>query len=321
MHPGMLKFRAMFEDTEGPILIEPASGCPSLVESMAPAIAVLKDRLLEHGALLLRGFHVPNVAEFDHFATTFSNRQYPYLHRSSPREQVTSNVMTATSYPRQLEIPLHSENSYLRSWPLTIAFCCTQPAARGGATPVASLRAVTERVGTALMDKFESLEVEYIRHYHQAVDLPWQNVFQTDRPEQVERYCRENDVRCEWLEAGLLRTSHIAQGVAYHPLKHSRTFFNQAHLFHVSSLGERRAAALEQMFGMARLPRHARFGDGSEIPPAELDQVRQAFLVSRISFPWHPGDVLLLDNMQYCHGRSPFEGTRCVLAALMDPYP
>jgi len=317
----MLKFRMLLEDTEGPMLVEPAFGCPALVESIKPSIAVVKERLTEHGALLLRGFRAPDVAEFDTFATTLSNHQYPYLHRSTPREQVTSNVMTATSYPRQLEIPLHSENAYLRQWPLTIAFCCTKPADRGGETPIASLRAVTARIGVALMDKFESLQVEYIRHYHENVDLPWQTVFQTDRPEQVEQYCRDNDVHCAWLQPNLLRTSHIAQGVAYHPYKRNRVFFNQAHLFHVSSLGERRAEALEKMFGMDRLPRHARFGDGSEIQLAELEQVRRAFLDSRISFPWRAGDVLVLDNMQYCHGRSSFEGARCVFAALMDPYP
>lgn len=317
----MLKLRALLEDTKGPMLVEPGSGCPSLVESTAPFMSELKGWLLEHGALLLRGFGVPNLAEFDTFATAFSNRQYPYLHRSTPREQVTANVMTATSYPRQLEIPLHSENAYIRHWPLTIAFCCTKPADRGGETPIASLSAVTARIGAALMDKFESLQVEYIRHYHEGVDLPWQNVFQTDRPEQVERYCRDNEVLCAWLEPKLLRTSHVAQGVAHHPTKRSRTFFNQAHLFHVSSLGEPRAAAVKQMFGMDRLPRHARFGDGSEIPPAELEHVRRAFLESRVSFTWQACDVLLLDNMQYCHGRSPFEGTRSVFAALMDPYP
>jgi hypothetical protein len=84
-------------------------------------------------------------------------------------------------------------------------------------------------------------------------------------------------------------------------------------------LGAERAKAVKAYFG-DELPRHARFGDGSEISSEELDRVCDAFRQSMLMFRWQLGDVLLLDNMQYAHGRRPFEGSRRVLASLMEPY-
>ena len=35
-------------------------------------------------------------------------------------------------------------------------------------------------------------------------------------------------------------------------------------------------------------------------------------------FVWERGDVLLLDNMQFAHGRNRFSGSRKVVAALVN---
>ena len=317
----MLTYSPLFDCKTGPIMIEPNAGKPSLLEAIVPRLSEVKQRLVESGALLYRNFNVNNTHDFDAFVAELSNQPLKYVYRSTPRSEITSRVFTATSYPPKLEIPLHNENSYQLKWPLTIAFCCTEPADEGGQTPIASMKAVTECIGDELMDKFEQRHVEYIRHYHQGVDLPWQNVFQTDSRELVEQYCMENNITCTWLNGDLLRTSQVAQGVACHPVTGSRIFFNQAHLFHVSSLGKGQAEAMISMFGKDRLPRHARFGDGSEIPDADLSRIREAFRANSLAFNWKKGDVLIVDNMQYAHGRRPFTGKRSVYAALMDPYP
>ena len=317
----MFTYTPLFDCKTGPTMIEPKFGKPSLLKAVVPRLSEVKQRLSESGALLCRNFDVNDTHDFDAFVAELSNQPLKYLYRSTPRSEITSRVFTATSYPPKLEIPLHNENSYQRRWPLTIAFCCTEPAAEGGQTPIASMKAVTECIGDELMDKFERLGVEYIRHYHQGVDLPWQNVFQTDSREVVQEYCTENNIAWKWLDGDLLRTSQVAQGVARHPATQSRVFFNQSHLFHVSSLGNAQAEAVITMFGKDKLPRHARFGDGTEIPDTDLSRIREAFGANSLAFSWKKGDVLILDNMQYAHGRRPFAGKRSVFAALMDPYP
>lgn len=310
----------LFEEHGGPMLIRSLKERLPLSELVATDPTGFRQKLLEHGALLFRGFNVGSVDDFDDFVAVASDQCLKYMYRSTPRTGMSERVFTATSYPKALEIPLHNENSYQRSWPLALAFCCTVAATEGGETPIAPMDWVTECIGDKLMDKFERRGVEYIRHYHKNVDLSWQSVFQTDNREDVENYCAGHDIRYNWLDGGLLRTTQICHGVACHPVTQRRVFFNQAHLFHVSSLGES-AAAMIDMFGADRLPRHARYGDQGEISVDDLQTVRQAFKSSQLIFRWHPGDVLLLDNMQYAHGRRPFKGERAVYAALMNPFP
>jgi len=161
--------------------------------------------------------------------------------------------------------------------------------------------------------------VEYVRHYHVGIDLPWQDVFQTQDKEDLHSYCDANNIAVEWLDDKLLRTVSRAQGAVRQPISAERIFFNQAHLFHASSLGKENMEALMELFGADRLPRHARFGDGSEIGDDELTLVNDAFRAHTHTFTWQAGDVLWVDNLQYAHGRKSFKGPRSVFASLMEP--
>lgn len=316
----MFKFSSLFSNHQGPVQVEPSSPGQSLIDAIVPRAKEFRQKLLEHGAILFRGFQMPDVQEFDRFIKGVTDQSMEYVYRSTPRSVVTERVSTATNYPPQLEIPLHNENAYQRNWPLAIAFCCTQPAAEGGQTPIAPMRQVTAQIGGQMLDKLEELGVSYVRHYHPGVDLPWQDVFQTSSTTAVEQYCRDHDIEFEWLGKDLLRTINAAQGTAVHPITGERIFFNQAHLFHVSSLGKMQAEALVELFGIDRLPRHSRFGNGEEISDEELQRINAAFKAHTLEFSWQIGDVLWLDNMQYAHGRRSFKGVRKVFASLMEPY-
>jgi alpha-ketoglutarate-dependent taurine dioxygenase len=304
-----------------PLVLQPtASGDLDLARFAEENKALIEARLLEHGALLFRGFGVQAVESFDRFIDAISANRATYVYRSTPRSTVGNAIYTATEYPPQLEIPLHNENAYHRTWPRRLAFCCLTPAATGGETPLADMRSVNAAIGDRLLDVFEARGVRYIRHYRPFLDLSWQVVFQTDDRDAVARFCDENDISFEWLDADTLRTIQICQGTARHPSTGERVFFNQAHLFHASSLGEENAKALLELCGEDRLPRHACYGDGQDIDPRDLETINAAFRSEAISLPWQAGDVFLLDNMQVAHGRRAFTGTRKVIAALLEPY-
>lgn len=304
----------------GPVLVDDMGTHMPLNELIGLQLQNVRELLAQHGAVLFRNYPVTSADDFHAVVSALSDDHLKYEYRSTPRSEVTDRVVTSTSYPAALEIPLHNENAYHHQWPRTVAFCCLEPAASGGETPIANMRDVTAHIGAELMEKFEHRRVEYIRHYHEGVDLSWQSVFQTDDRGKVREYCEANRISCEWIDGRLLRTSGIAQGVARHPISGEKVFFNQAHLFHVSSLGSLNAEAMIGMYGLNRLPRHARFADGSEISDAELRRIGEAFKKSTIAFPWQKGDVLVLDNMAYAHGRRPFKGKRTVLAALMEAH-
>jgi len=287
----------------------------SFVQAHGPQI---QSALLDHGAVLLRGFDVRSVEDFTRFIDATGLERLDYVYRSTPRTAVADKIFTTTEYPPQQEILLHNENAYQRDWPLKVSFCCLISATSGGATPLGDTRQITAAIGPRLVERFAERGVRYVRHYRRHIDLPWQVVFQTEEPGPVAEFCRAAGIEHEWLDSGTLRTSQVAQGVAVHPINAERVYFNQAHLFHVTSLGPAGAQSLIQLFGADRLPRHATYGDGEEIAPEDLEHVRAAFRRHEVTFPWEPGDVLLLDNMQVAHGRRPFSGERKVLAALLD---
>ena len=305
------------------------SRTPLVIESREPAmradeyVARNRTHLLAEldacGAVVLRGFDVPGAAAFGAFIEALDIAPMPYVYRSTPRTSVAKGLYTATEYPAERVIPLHNENAYQRTWPNKIAFCCLQPAATGGATPLADMHEVERRLGPALIERFARLGVRYHRVYYEGFDLPWQTVFQCNDKAEVERFCDANEIRYEWLGDGGLKTVQVSQGTAVHPLSGRRYFFNQAHLFHPSSLGEETRAYLLDAFGADRLPRNAAFGDGQAIDDATLATVREAFDAAAVDIDWQRGDIVLADNLQVAHGRRSYTGERRVLTSLLEP--
>jgi alpha-ketoglutarate-dependent taurine dioxygenase len=298
------------------------ANAPRLARDLAKFLranrARIEEDLLETGAILFRGFDVFSVAQFDAAVCEISSRRLEYVYRSTPRTALGSGIFTATEYPPSQSIGMHCENAYQRQWPLKIVFGCLLPATSGGETPIADVRRVTVRLGGRLVDDFERRGVRYVRHYRPHVDLPWQTVFQVSDRRALAEFCARVDLSHEWLDEDTLRTAQVCQGTARHPITGDRLWFNQAQLFHSSSLGAESEAALAQLFGRDRLPRQAYFGDGGEIADRDLQAVRRAFEDEAVAFAWQSGDVLLLDNMRVAHGRRPFKGERKVIAALLE---
>jgi Taurine catabolism dioxygenase TauD, TfdA family len=98
-------------------------------------------------------------------------------------------------------------------------------------------------------------------------------------------------------------------------------WFNQAHIFHIYSLGETMQKQLIEQFGVENLPVHALYGDGTPIENWELDEIYKAYNACEFASPWQEGDILLADNMLMAHGRNAFEGHRQVIVAFVEPCP
>jgi hypothetical protein len=233
---------------------------------------------------------------------------------------VANKIYTSTEYPADRSIPMHNEMSYSRQWPRKIGFFCVLPAERGGATPIADSRGVLKRLSPEVRERFRSKGVLYVRNYGKHLDLPWQDVFQTDDRAEVERICAQLGLDHEWCGEGRLKTRQVCQAVTTHPDTGEEIWFNQAHLFHVSSLGEELASLLLASASEDELPRNTYYGDGTPITPETLAEIRAAFAAETITFPWQRDDVLLLDNMLIAHGREPYEGARKIVVGMAEPY-
>jgi alpha-ketoglutarate-dependent taurine dioxygenase len=304
---------------EWPVIVRP-TGTNDLSRLMTTDASSLQERLRLHGALLFRGFNVRTAEAFREVAAAMSNDLLAYMYRSTPRTALADGIYTASEYAPSAEIPMHNENAYQHDWPLRLLFGCIQAAATGGQTPLARTARVTARIDPAIRDTFERKQVMYVRNYGLGVDLPWQTVFQTEDTRAVEAFCAQEQIQVEWLPDDCLRTRQVSQATAVHPFTGETLWFNQAHLFHISSVAAKTRATLRALYRDDELPRNACYGDGEPIPDDIVDRIRQAYQAETIVFGWETGDVLLVDNMQVLHGRTPYTGSRTVLVAMSDSY-
>ncbi len=318
--PPVVSIRPLRNDGSLPLLIEPNSSRPDLIEWAQSNRPELEKLLFECGGILFRGFAITETEEFEKLIEVFSGNLLDYTYRSTPRTIVSGKIYTSTEYPPHQTIPLHNENSYTQNWPMKIWFFSRVCATSGGETPIADSRRVYERIPAGIRKRFERHGVMYVRNYGSGFDLPWQEVFQTDDRAEAEKYCAAEGIEFEWLPEDRLRTRQICQAVATHPATGESVWFNQAHLFHVSRLPAEVREAMLTIFAEEDLPRNVYFGDGSEIPSEDLDSICAAYEQERVSFSWQTGDVLLLDNMLAAHARNPFTGERQVVVGMAEAY-
>lgn len=279
----------------------------------------VKAFLEKTGILLIRGFNDVNEKDFGLILSMLLGGELiDYTFRSTPRTELGDKIYTATEYHQTEWIPQHNENSYSNKWPSRIGFLCKIKADRMGNTPISDSRVAYNEIPADIRDEFEKKKIMYVRNYSN-IDLPWEEVFQTDKKSEVEAYCRANNILVEWTPSGL-RTKQINQATLIHPITKDKLWFNQAHLFHVSNLDNEMREDLIEILGEDNLPRNTYFGDGTPIDPSVLDVIREVYNRTKISFDWQKNDLLLLDNMLYTHGREPFEGKRKILVGMAKEY-
>jgi len=303
-----------------PLIVEPSAADLNLVAWAENNCELIKRKLLEWGAILFRGFNIDGISQFEQFVRAISGELLDYRERAAPRREVASRVYTSTEFPADQSIPLHHEMSYSHNWPSKIWFFCVQPARQGGSTPIANDREVFNLINQTIKKRFMEKGVMYVRNYGEGLDLSWQEAFQTDKKSIVEEYCRQSHTQFEWRAGDRLRTRQVRQVTVTHPKTGEMVWFNHAHMFHISNLSAEVRDALLSDFKDDEVPRNAFYGDGSPIEPSILDEIRDVYERSAVIFPWHEGDVLMLDNFLASHGRKPFIGPRQILVAMAELY-
>lgn len=271
------------------------------------------------GAVLLRGFHVGGAEGLEATVRKLAGPPLEYTERSSPRSTIHGRVYTSTDYPPSEEIFLHNENSYQTSWPLTLFFHCVQPPTTMGATPLADTRRVLASIDPSVVEEFTRRRWMVARTYREELGLPWQYVFDTADPNQVERYCATHGLSVQWRGEGILRTTAVRDAVHRHPLTGERVWFNHATVFHVSTLPELVRQGLLEMGGEEELPSNTYYGDGGPIPDSVLEHLRACYRAASSRFDYETDDVLMVDNMLVAHGREPFTGPRRIAVSMAEP--
>ncbi|NEQ97775.1 MAG: TauD/TfdA family dioxygenase [Cyanothece sp. SIO2G6] len=287
---------------------------------------IIEQQLLKDGAILFRDFQIDSVSKFENLVQSFSSELIRYGEKSSPRTQLSQGVYTSTDHPADQPILLHNEQSYTLNWPMKICFCCLQPAAEMGRTPIADSRKIFQRLDAQIIEAFQTKQIMYMRNYGAGLGLSWQTVFSTDDRAVVENHCRQSDIEFEWLgndtgkapASQRLRTRQIRPAIRQHPQTGETLWFNHALFFNIVGLEASVREMMLQTVAADELAFNTFYGDGTAIEPEVLAAIKAAYDQETFAFDWQAGDVLLLDNMLTCHGREPFVGPRQVLVAMAD---
>ncbi|WP_442738388.1 TauD/TfdA family dioxygenase [Streptomyces pseudogriseolus] len=304
-----------------PLVIEAdAAEKDDLVDHVKAHRASLRASLIEHGALLLRGFFVDGVGAFDAVVRELSGDPLAYTERSSPRSAIQGRIYTSTDYPPTEEIFLHNENSYQKTWPMALYFYCVQPPLTLGSTVLSSTRNVLARLDGSVREEFSRRGWQVVRNFRRGLGLTWQQVFNTEDRDAVLEYCSANDIEARWLPGDALRTTAVRAALHRHPVTGESVWFNHAAFFHVTTLAPEVRDSLREMFPEEDLPTNTYYGDGAPIPDDVIAHVRDCYRAATVRFDYQEHDVLVIDNMLTAHGREPFTGPRKIAVAMAEPH-
>lgn len=283
--------------------------------------ALIKQCKEMFGAVLFRGFNVLNADDFEQAIDATSSQAIEYLERSSPRSTVSGNIYTSTSQPKESEIFLHTEQSFNLSFPLHIYFNCHKVAAAGGCTPLADTRKIYQRIPKKIRDKLIEKQYLYQRNFMKFMYLSWQECYQTESQQAVEDYCQRNQIDFKWGSNDItLTTRQVRPMVSKHPYTGEFCWFNHCTFFNVATLDENVQKYLCSSYSEHELPNHTFYGDGTSIEKEIIELLKSAYEAEKVTFEWHEGDVLMVDNMLVAHGRESFEGERLVVTGMSEPH-
>jgi alpha-ketoglutarate-dependent taurine dioxygenase len=300
-----------------PIVLSPSREDADLLNLSSQHKELFRHKLLEHGAILFRGFDTGSIAAFEAFTSSICADMF-LENGEHPRESVAGNIATPVFFPPERKLLWHNENTFNYRWPQKIWFCCVKPADKGGETPLVDSRKVYEQMPAEVRERFMRHGVKYVRNYGEGPGRSWQEIFRTNDPRVVEEQCRKNLIGFEWKDGDRLRTSSTRPAAVRHPITGEYSWINQAQHWHLSCLDSATRESLFTVFAEEDLPRNCFYGDGSPIADADMQAVCDVYSKFEVHFPWQVGDILMVDNILTAHARNPFAGTRKLLVAMGD---
>ncbi|WPQ66225.1 TauD/TfdA family dioxygenase [Chitinophaga sancti] len=300
-----------------PMVYKPAIDGISLRSWIGDHLADIGTDLKKYGAILFRGFDVPDRDAFQEVMKAFGEELMSYKDRSSPRTEISGNLYTSTEHPADQVINMHNELSYSHTWPLKIAFYCSKQPLERGETPIADVRKVLKRLPDALISSFKQKGILYRRLLQKGVGLSWQEVYQTEDRAVVEQHCKTYGLNFKWLEKDALEIKWCRPAIRIHPVTGEEIWFNHGYFFNFMALAPEIRTAFASM---DELPFNTYYGDGSPIEPAFLTAIYEAYRDECVYFPWVNQDILLMDNMLVAHGRNSFTGAREINVVMMQPF-
>jgi hypothetical protein len=298
-------------------VVKPDSGQPGAVWAAAHREAV-RAQVAASGAVLLRGAGVRSARDVADVASALGIRPMTEREGFAPRTRYADGTYSSSHWPPDEAMCMHHELSYAAEVPGYVVFGCLTAPAEGGRTTVADSQQVLRALPAELVAPFARDGWLLTRMYHE-VGLPWMDAFGTRDQAEVSAYCTAAGMAHEWLPDSRLRTRQRLAALIPHPRTGVLGWFNQIAFLNELALDPVSRGYLRNVYGPSGLPFSTAYGDGSPIPAEVIDVINESYGHATAGEPWHPGDVLVVDNLRMAHGREPYKGAREIVVLLGDP--
>ena len=277
----------------------------------------LRSAVTEHGALLVRGLRLADVAVVE---AVFRQLGRLMIGRETfaARRRYAEGVYAATPWPAKQQMCMHHELSYATEVPGLMMFACLEAPARDGATPLADAPSVLDALPASLVERCERDGWLLIRNYNEDIGASLVDAFGTDDRGTIEGYCRAHAIEFEWRAAGVLRTRQHRRAVVRHPVTGRPCWFNQIAFLNEWTLAPELREYLVDQYGADGLPFNTRFGDGEPVGLDVVETINEVYDAHTVYEPWQAGDLLVVDNVRTAHGRQSYDGPRDVVVAMAD---
>ena len=236
-----------------------------------------------YGALLLRGFTI-DLDIFAQFAEQFCSGSVFNESRSRQVLDDSRNIQSVSL--GTAAFPLHPELSREPWKPDVCFFACLNPPRRLGATTVCDGSVLVERLPPALREEMAARRLRYTRHTTQDELVTW---FGTTEPSDAQ--LADPPARCPFTfrRDGEQIQRSFSRPFLHRPMFTDRLAFGNFLLF--------------ARYGIDRWD-FPLFDDGTLVPPAWTHLLRDMGDEITAAVAWRRGDILMLDNTRFLHGRT-----------------
>lgn len=274
--------------------VQEASAPLLLLEEEASAEDV-RAGLRARGAVLLRRAGGRSLAEFESLADELMTRLVHPAVADMQRDPVSADGATATVNKGQGNIPLHRELSYAPGAPDELMFLCQTPSADGGQTTLCDGVAVFDALDEAARDFLRNRELVYRWEVSPA---RWRSFLGVTTQE--EALAAIDVINSRSRDGG-----HLSGEFEGETLKGAF----RTGLVTRPGDGLREAFCNSVLVTMSNAKSTATLSDGSAFPDPLLQDIAAKAAAVTYEMAWQAGDIVVLDNARYMHGRRSFVDT------------
>tara|TARA_B100001989_G_scaffold251172_1_gene229783 strand:+ start:832 stop:1704 length:873 start_codon:yes stop_codon:yes gene_type:complete len=275
---------------------------------------ILKEKVDESGAVLLRGFDIDTIEKFSDFSSSLGSNNIDMSCSAGPRVNMGYNVFTSNEAPPDKFIPPHHEMAQCKEYPSYVLFYCMIPAQEGGCTPIIQSSKVCKEFKSKFPDITKRIEkegVRYLREFPNVTDVnsplgkSWKDTFYVQTDKELEKVLDEQNILWKWLDNETIQT--ISEPVnIFKNFKNEETFFMAAE-----------TSLLNINYGPKKKLIFGNFDEFDEETINAFIYIGKFAYTESVRTPWEKYDVLVLNNNLVMHSRDPFVGERKILVSLV----